>query len=225
MEEKPQIKPPKLRKGMTVEVLTLENRLTFVGKVEEYTGGTLTIRESNGQELPPVLYNKEIKLRCFQGEKVLVLYGKICGSSRWIWKLDRLENKFANEKRAFFRQLVAVKQDAACTRAPAGKEETAGQSAATCHVKDISAGGVMIIDCREEYHIGDRLTIENVYVVKEEPPFSFTCRVRRASEKRAGKYSYGCQFESVAPKEEDRLLRAIFKAQRQELQAQRDRGL
>ena len=75
-----------IRPGMMVEALTLNNQLTFVGKVERFgSNGAVTIRESTGQELPPVLYNKEIKLRFFQGERTMVLHGKICGSGCGSW--------------------------------------------------------------------------------------------------------------------------------------------
>ena len=42
-----------IRPGMMVEALTLNNQLTFVGKVERFgSNGAVTIRESTGQELP-----------------------------------------------------------------------------------------------------------------------------------------------------------------------------
>ena len=79
-----------LRPGMTVEVLTMENRLTFVGRVERVRNGAVTIREAKGDQLPPVLYNNDIKLRFFRVPHNFVLHGKICVSTNLIWKLDRL---------------------------------------------------------------------------------------------------------------------------------------
>ena len=58
-----------LHPDMTVEVLTMENRLTFVGKVETVRNGAVVLREAKGDSLPPVMYNREIKLRYFQGER------------------------------------------------------------------------------------------------------------------------------------------------------------
>ena len=34
---------------------------------------------------------------------------------------------------------------------------------------------------------------------------------------------YGCKFESLPPKEQDRLLRAIFVVQREEIRSQKER--
>ena len=42
-----------LRPDMTVEVLTMENRLTFVGKVETVRNGAVVLREARGDSLPP----------------------------------------------------------------------------------------------------------------------------------------------------------------------------
>lgn len=221
MEDTPRVQEEEfvIRPGMVVEVLTLNNQLTFVGKVERYSSsGTVTIRESSGLELPPVLYNKEIKLRFFQGEKTLVLHGKICGSTQWMWKLDQLENKFVTEKRAFFRQHVSTATPASCTHRMGKKKGTA-----PCKILDVSAGG-LLISSREEYENGEELSINNASIVEEVEPFSFQCKVRRVGEKEVGVRPYGCQFTSLPPKEQDRLLRAIFIAQRKEIQSQKERG-
>ena len=131
-----------LRPGMTVEVLTMENRLTFVGRVERVRNGAVTIREAKGDQLPPVLYNKEIKLRFFREPHNFVLHGKICGSTNLIWKLDRLESKFSKEQRAFFRQRISPNTAASCAkRAVNGRP---GTKPAPCHVMDISAGGILL---------------------------------------------------------------------------------
>ncbi len=204
--------------GMTVEALTLGNQLTFVGKVARFSNGTVTIRESAGQELPPVLYNKEIKLRFFQGEQTQVLHGKICGSTQLIWKLDRLERKFAAEMRAFFRQHVTAQAEALCTQ-----EAGENRAPAPCKIVDISAGG-LLMKCRELYQVGDVLEITEARIVEEIEPFDFRCTIRRIGEQEGREYPYGCQFECLSPKEEDRLLRAIFIAQRKEIQTQKERG-
>lgn len=211
--------------GMMVEVLTLDNKLTFVGKAEKFQNGVLTVVESRGQEVPPVLYNKEIKLRCFQGEKTLVLQGQICGSSKWIWKVDRLESKFKSEKRAYFRQHVNVETRARCTRhsAPVPKSGAKRSGWVEGKILDVSAGG-LLLNTREPYEKGDRLSIQDVSVVKEEAAFNFNCVVQRAVEDGPGSYLCGCRFEGLTAKEQDRLLRAIFIAQRKEIQHKKELG-
>lgn len=211
--------PVELEVGAVVEVLTLENRLTFVGRVEQYRKGVVTIRESSGQELPPVIYNKEIKLRCFHRNGTQVIHGKICGNTQWIWKLDRLEKKFSMENRLSFRQNVLLKSPAACYR-----QSDPARHTSPCQILDVSAGG-LLFSSRELYQEGEALVIAGARIVEEVEPFDFRCKVRRVGDpKQDRRYSYGCQFQTLPPKEEERLLRAIFIAQRKEIQAQRARG-
>lgn len=210
-----------LRPGMTVEVLTVKNRLTFMGRVESYKNGAVIIREANGDTLPMVLYNKEIKLRFFFNQKNLVLNGKICGSTKYIWKVDRMESAFTKEQRAFFRQRISLKTPALCARRSSAGVEA--KRAAPCQILDISAGG-MLLTSQEEYQEGNRLSITGVYLVDPEDPFAFRCLVRRVGdEEEDGSIRYGCQFESIAPREQDRLLSAIFTLQREEIRRQKER--
>lgn len=210
------------RKDMTVEVLSRQNRLIFVGRVESYRNGAMVIRESKGNDLPMALYNKEIKLRFFrtQGGN-LVLKGKVCGSTTQIWKVDRLEKMFTKEQRAFFRQSISTDIEGRCARrAYQGRK---GTRAEPCRVLDISAGG-MLIASTEEYEVDDRLSVSAVYLTKTEEPFSFNCQIRRAGEpEQGGVRCYGCKFETLTPKEQDRLLRAIFAVQREEIRSQKER--
>lgn len=210
-----------LRPGMTVEVLTMKNRLTFMGRVESYKNGAVIIREANGDTLPMVLYNKEIKLRFFFNQKNLVLNGKVCGSTKYIWKVDRMESAFTKEQRAFFRQRISLKTPALCARRSSAGVEA--KRAAPCQILDISAGG-MLLTSQEEYQEGNRLSITGVYLVDPEDPFAFRCLVRRVGDaEEDGSIRYGCQFESIAPREQDRLLSAIFTLQREEIRRQKER--
>ena len=210
-----------LHPDMTVEVLTMENRLTFVGKVETVRNGAVVLREAKGDSLPPVMYNREIKLRYFQGERgSVVVNARVCGSTNLIWKVDRLESKYNQEQRAFFRQSISPDTAALCSRR-AGINGPA-KKAAPCQILDVSAGG-MLISSREEYQVNDRLSITGIYLAEGVDPFSFSCQVRRVGEPDMGIIRYGCQFESLPPKEQDRLLRAIFIVQREEIRNQKDR--
>ena len=210
-----------LRPGMTVEVLTVKNRLTFMGRVESYKNGAVIIREANGDTLPMVLYNKEIKLRFFFNQKNLVLNGKVCGSTKYIWKVDRMESAFTKEQRAFFRQRISLKTPALCARRSSAGVEA--KRAAPCQILDISAGG-MLLTSQEEYQEGNRLSITGVYLVDPEDPFAFRCLVRRVGDaEEDGSIRYGCQIESIAPREQDRLLSAIFTLQREEIRRQKER--
>lgn len=209
-----------LHPGMVVEVMTPENRLLFVGRIEAVQGGAVAIREANEDTLPMVLVNKELKLRFFLEEGNVVLQGKVCGSTMRMWKVDRLESTFTREQRAFFRQSISVNIEAQC-----GKRPSKGGPAkltTPCQVLDVSAGG-MLISSKELYALGDRLYVTGIPLVAREPSFSFNCHVRRAGEWKKGVVRYGCQFESLSPKEQDRLLRAIFTIQREEIKKRKAR--
>lgn len=218
-----------IRPGMMVEVLTMKNILTFVGRVRSFSpGGVLTIKEAADEELPPVLYNQEVKLRFFQRDRSLVLRGQICGSTRLIWRVDRLESQFGAEQRMFFRQNVNLKAEMQF-QPPEGEEAAQeGEAPAEpiptfpCTIQDVSVGG-LLVSTRQELKEGDRLTISGASIVDEVGPFSFRCRVQRVRRSGAN-YLGGCKFEELSTKEEDRLLQAIFIAQRKDIHKQRDRS-
>lgn len=209
------------RPGATVEVLSKDNRLIFVGRVDSWRGEAVVIREAKDNDLPMALYNKEVKLRFFRERGNPVLKGKVCGSTNLIWKVDRLEKMFTKEQRAFFRQGISTNIEGKCTR----RIVQGGRNIRVdpCRVLDISAGG-MLIASKEEYVVNDRLSVFSVYFTKREGPFSFNCQVRRVGEPDAGGMRrYGCKFEALSPKEQDRLLRAIFAVQREEIRSQKER--
>lgn len=207
--------------GMRVDVLTLQNRLTFTGRVDRYRDGTMTIREARDYDLPPVVYNKEVRLRFVRNDESVVLHGKVCGSSKRIWKVDRLESKFNKEQRVYFRQRLSTNPPATCYRS--SRKGGVREKEVPCEILDVSAGG-LLIKCQEEYNLGDRLMVDGISIAENEENFMFACQVRRVGEKVESYRNYGCQFEAVSEKEQDRLLRAIFTAQREEIRRQRERG-
>lgn len=209
-----------LRPGMTVEVLTLENRLFFVGKVDSVRGGAVILRQARGDELPPVMYNREIKLRFFQGKDSRVLHGKVCGSTELIWKVDRLESKFLKEQRAFFRQRISVSVEGKCFRR--SSRGIVARESRPCQVLDVSAGGLLLL-CEEAFEVGDRMALSGIRLASGMAPFSFNCQVRRVGGRELGMVRYGCQLEALPPKEQDRLLQAIFAVQREEIRRQKER--
>lgn len=212
--------PFDLHPGMKVEVMTPENHLLFVGRVNTVYDGAVSIRDADDEPLAMVLVNKPLKLRFFREQDHLVLQGKVCGSTLKMWKIDRLESTFTQEQRAFFRQNISVELEAQCGRRPSA----GGPAKLTfpCQVLDVSAGG-MLISSKEEFRVGDRLYITGVPLVAGEPAFTFNCRVRRASVWKKGVIRYGCQFEALSSKEQDRLLRAIFTIQREEIRKRKGR--
>ncbi len=181
-----------LQPGMMAEVMTPDNRLLFVGRVDKVQETGVSIRETNDETLPMVLVNKPVKVRFYRETDNIVLHGKVCGSTIKMWKVDRLQSTFTSEQRAFFRQSISVNIEAQC-----GRPNRAGRSGALfpCKVLDISAGG-MLISSAEVY-------IEGAW--------------------KKGVNRYGCQFEALAPRDQDRLLQAIFTIQREEIKKRKPR--
>ena len=107
--------------GMMAEVMTPENRLLFVGRVDKIQESGVSIRETNDDTLPMVLVNKPVKVRFYQESGSIVLNAKVCGSTMKMWKVDRLESTFVSEQRAFFRQSISVNIEARCGNPQAGR--------------------------------------------------------------------------------------------------------
>lgn len=210
-----------IRPGMTVEVLTMEGRPVFVGKVESCQDGAVTLRDAKGNDLPRVLYNRELKLRYAQGEDTTLIHGKICGSTDQIWKLDRLESRRFKDQRAFFRQRVSTSVQAKCFRR--SSRGVISKEGISCEVLDVSAGG-LLLSCSGVFEAGERLTLVGVRLAASMDAFNFNCVVRRAGKAEQGVTRYGCQFEALSDKEQDSLLRAIFIVQREEIRSQKDRA-
>lgn len=206
-----------LRPGMTVEVLTMEDHLAFVGKVDSVLGGAVILRDAKGNDLPRVTYNQELKLRYIKGQDAAVLQGKICGSTDQFWKLDRLKSKFFKEQRAFFRQRINTSVLAKCFRRTS--RGVLSKESVPCQVLDVSAGGLLLTSTGS-FEVGERLYIAGVRLVPSVDAFNFNCVVRRVG---AG-HRYGCRFEALSGKEQDNLLRAIFIVQREELRGQKEQG-
>lgn len=215
-EEEPAADPAadptaELYSGMLVEVLTMDNHLIFVGTLEILDRGVVQIREETGQDVPRVEYNLQVKLRAFrQSEWVIALFGYVCGSSAEFWRVDRLEALQTQEKRNFFRQNIRMEA-----------QVRAMQDSRTrpCRVLDVSAGGALI-RCQEAFREGQLVRLSGVRLLEEEDPFNFTCRVQRVIPD--GTYTnYGCRFEQMTTKDEDRLMRVILVLQRRALQARR----
>ena len=212
-----------LRPGMTVEVMTAENRPVFLGKVESVKDGSVTVRDNRWNELPQVMYNREMRLSFKHDGDTTMIRGKICGCSDEIWKLDQLEVVFTKDHRTAFRQSISTSIQAKChrRRPPRGDLEEEGTD---CHVMDVSSGGLMF-SSTESFETGDRLALKGVRLTEAMEPFSFNCQVRRVgTPDEDGVIRYGCQFEPMSEREQDRLLRAIFTIQREEIRIQKEKG-
>lgn len=214
-----------LRPDMLVEVMTTDNYLAFLGRVDGIKDGAVILRDNRGNELPQVMYNREIRLSFKRNGETAMLQGKVCGCSGEIWKLDQLESLFTKDQRASFRQSISTSIEAKChrRRPPRGEPEKEGTD---CHVIDVSSGGLMFSSV-ESYERGERLTLKGVRLSEAMEPFNLNCQVRRVGDPGEDGVTrrYGCQFDPMPDREQDRLLRAIFTIQREEIRIHKEKGL
>ena len=211
-----------LRPNMLVEVMTSDNYLAFLGRVDSIKDGAVILRDNRGNELPQVMYNREMRLSFKRDGETTMLRGKICGCSEEIWKLDQLESMFTKDQRSSFRQSISTSIEAKChRRSRRGDPEKVGTD---CHVLDVSSGGLMFSSA-ESYEEGERLALKGVRLTEAMQPFSFDCQVRRVGNpEEDGTRRYGCKFDPMSGREQDRLLQAIFTIQREEIRIHKEKG-
>lgn len=209
--------------GMKLEVLTKENQSIFVGQIIDKQGSEIRVQTTSRAETPPVLYNTEVKLRGFlPGMRPVMILGRIRGSTQDFWCIECIRSLYAQENRGFFRQNISADAKVMCVNSIFQPDNPTPEKSGieACHLLDISGSGLRL-SCRRQYAPGDWLFIMEADIWPKEAPFSFTCQVRRAEETRWD-WVYGCEFQGLDPKEQDRLLRVILQLQRRELQAQRN---
>ena len=100
---------PELYSGMKVEVLTPANALLFVGRLRLSGSSQVDVLGESGGFLPRVLYNRPVKLRCFQKDgDTLTLNGTIGPNDPKFWRIEHLQSLQNSENRNFFRQNAGV---------------------------------------------------------------------------------------------------------------------
>lgn len=240
-EEKDKLAPEEWL-GKLVEVLTDENKLIFMGHVTEVSNGEVRIDPRTG-DAPPSMYNTKVKLRVLSADGALsVASGSVCGCTVDFWRVHELEGRKMEEKREYFRQNVNITANIHLytnkTAKPvdpkpeeekkdikpyqSGRIKTSSRFEKkkevkppdhTCYILDISGGGALI-KSREDLEVGDYIRVEGAVIVKGKQPFDFDCYVMRKITDDSVWKQYGCRFAGLSAKEEDRLLEAIFIAQR-----------
>ena len=209
--------------GMTLEVLNEDGKFMFLGKVSDIDSDFIKIVNSKGNSTPPTFHGTVIKLRGFlPGMRPVNAQAQICGNSPDFWKLDHIQGMYTHENRANFRQRVSIDTLLIPANSIFGGSSDQPSDPVACRILDISVGGVQI-SCREKFQVGDWFFLPEVSIVDDISPFSFTCCIRRTSENSTG-YLYGCEIDGLTTKEQEELLRAIFAAQRLDLQKRRERN-
>lgn len=202
---------PQLYTGMQVEVMTPTNVLLFVGKLRVLNNDTLELRAESGGLLPRATYNQQVKLQGVQKNgQSFTLNGSVGPNAPDFWRIERLRVLQSYENRNFFRQTTGVEGWVHPITTSQGQRFP-------CKVLDVSGGGARVVTSKL-FQLDVSFQLEFA-PLPEEPPFLVTCRVRRIlPHSKPGspgrKFEYGCQFVDVPPREQERLVQAIFTIQR-----------
>ena len=209
---------PELYSGMKVEVLTPTNVLIFVGRLRVLNHEALEIREESGGFLPRAVYNQQVKIQGIQKNgQSFAIHGSVGPNAPTFWRIERLRVLQSHENRNFFRQTVGVDGWVYPVTTSQGQRFS-------CKVLDISAGGARIVT-QKLFQLDVSFQLE-VSLFPEEAPFELTCKVKRIiAHSKPGspgrKFEYGCQFVDTPPREQERLVQAVFTLQRKLIQSRR----
>lgn len=212
--------------GSHCELRGPDNLLALLGILErvEREKGAITVASYDGN-MPTVIFNTPFKLIVRpRGEKNLVFNGKICGSSKVIWKLDCLSRYFYHESRNYFRQPTDTMVYATCINTlyrptKESLEETVKQ-AKLCRAMDISLQGIQLRAKEEYFKEGDWLLLSKLVLVPDQHrAHNFICQVRRSGSAGRGDFIFGCQFDFLSTQQQDTLCTDIFSLHRQDIQA------
>lgn len=216
---------PALYTGMKIEVLSLTNKLIFLGRVNSSQDGVLELSEVHERTLPLMENNTQVKLRGFQrGGESFTMYGFICGCGTLFWRLDKLQLLQNKEQRKYFRQETVFPATVMCVNGIFSEEDELSPEkahAVPCTVLDISGGGTRII-CRgaTTFAVDDWLFFTAADPCSSGGAIDYTCRVRRATQVEEG-WEYGCEFFGLTPQEQESLLKLVVELQHRELRTQK----
>lgn len=206
--------------GALCELRTERNDLIYLARVQACDGNTIVLEQSSGKEVPPVIYNTKVKLTIRTGGSVpVVVFGMVCGSTRLIWKVDRLDRFKYEEQRTVFRQKISV--SARLLHMGSDDDfskhyENRNLPTTPCVLTDISLGGTML-NSSQRFALGDWLMLKDVQLLPNDPPFVFYAKIFWADLKGPRVFRYGCGFGELSEREQDRLCGRIFQLQRIDL--------
>ncbi len=201
--------PPRLRSGMRVEVLDSDGALLFPGRLRVLEDGVLEVRADEGTYPASPVYDQPVKLRGSREDGgTFTVSGNVIASGLCVWRIEKWKPiPPPPNQRDAFRQNTGVE----------GRLRTPTGQVISCKVQDVSAVGAQVTTSKL-FQLETFLHLE-VTLLTSEAPFSLNCQVKRVQvQSKPGsfskKYVYGCQFSDVPPREQERLLRAIFTLER-----------
>lgn len=205
-----------IENGMIFDAVMSDEQVLFSGKVDEYDGDTLYLLDPDGGDVPPISFGSEVKLRCeLPDERIAVYHGTILGSRSNMWKVGELCDWYGWNRRNFYRQPIAVEAKVLRLKRanPASYREL--DMKVSCKLLDISGGGLLLACSKAVFEVGDQIQVSDIKVLPNEKPFLVLCSVKRIEKARFNNI-FGCQFIGLDEKEQDRLVRAVFRLQVEE---------
>lgn len=205
-----------IQDGMIFDAIMPDEQVLFSGVVDNFNGDTLYLLSPTGEDVPPVSFGAEVKLRCeLPDDRIAVYHGTVLGSRSSMWKIGELCDWYGWNRRDYYRQSTAI--DARVLRVRrAHPENTKGLDMfVPCKLLDVSGSGVLMACSQAVYDYEDHLQVTDAEIIENDKPFSFLCTVMRI-EKARSNYIFGCRIFGLDEKEQDRLIRAVFRLQLEE---------
>lgn len=209
-----------LTEGMRLEVFSEGRVFIFSGILSKIDKDAIWITDVNGSDVPFVIYNSKVRLKgTLRDGSAVILLGTVCGSNAQFWKVGQLfQHRFYN-KRNYYRHSVSIKTTAARLvyepEVSGGIYRLAPFPAVPCKVLNISGGGLMFYS-RTRFFINTCVQMGLIVLLPDYEPFSLRCRILRIIDDK-GRYFCGCRFIGLAAKERERLIRAVFLLQTEEI--------
>lgn len=195
--------------GSICEVLTLENRLLFVGEFYSYdpVERLLQVNLRRGDATPGgVIHHTPVKLQLHGsfGDHIPLLYALVLRCAPTFWRLELERADFRPNQRRSFRQQLALD----------GSVGLHPNKTVPCRLLDLSVTGVLL-QCREDFSEGDTLYLSIPPLRPEGDGYFLVCIVRRvqAPADEFDMPSYGCEFAALSRRDEDRMYHDLFRLQ------------
>lgn len=212
--------------GSYCELKNTNNRLITLGRLHSVQDHVLIIVSPDGGEMPPVIFNTELKVVIRpKGLPAIVAMGVVSGSARSFWKVEQVAKFNYKENRSYFRQPVTANAQVYAIKSPISDEdallEALPEHLESCTVLDVSLEGVRF-RTPKHFQRGDWVRIVNLYLTEEDKrPFILTGQICWQDKAGRNEYMFGCRLGSMSEVEQDMLCHSIFTLQRRELQAWR----
>ncbi len=206
------------------EVKSMENDILIVGKVKAIHDGVLPsvdIKVNAKESLINQPIGIPVKLSIKSGKNSTIVGGFLALISEEMCKINKIGDTVSVERREFFR----IRSHATGSITRFDKEANDDKSF-QAKLVDISLSGIRFAT-DAFFAIDDTIEITGLSLVRSEVPFNFSCKVKYRDDIMRREvlegYSYRCTLEGVSTITSDRLAKAIFEMQRDQIKRQKAR--